>query len=131
MGMLGRSPSAGGLIVPDDTSLLYLSWENLREVPESVWDDETSRAYGLVLYVGGFQSGVGDTASVTELNLSREHLGASTNGRGDDRLLNDTLFDGVDDTVFFDATDFTEEDEHLALAVLLVTKEVVDNVDPG
>jgi hypothetical protein len=41
------------------------------------------------------------------------------------------FLDGVDDAVFFDTTDLAEEDEHLALRILFVTQEMVDECRAG
>ena len=68
---------------------------------------------------------------MTELNLGREHLRAGTNGPGDDGLLDDALLDGLDDAVLLDTTDLTEEDEELALGVLLVAEQVVNEGRAG
>lgn len=64
--------------------------------------------------VGALQSGVGHTAGVTEPEVSRQHLGASTDGAGDDGLVNDTLLNGLYNAIFFHATAFAKEDQHLA-----------------
>jgi hypothetical protein len=101
------------------------------QVLESVGNDETGSLHGGVLGVGGLEVRVGHRTGVTELNLGGEHLGAGTDGPGDDGLLDDALLDGVDDSVLFDTSDLSQEDEHLALGVLLVTEQVVDKGGTG
>lgn len=68
---------------------------------------------------------------MTELHLRGEHLGTSTDGPGNDGLLDDTLLDSLDDSVLFSTTNFTQEKEHLALGVGLVSEKVVDEGSAG
>ena len=68
---------------------------------------------------------------MTELDFGSKHLGASTDGPGDDRLLDLAGFDSFDDTVLLNTTDLAEEDEHLALRILLVSHEMIDEGRAG
>lgn len=68
---------------------------------------------------------------MTELNLRSEHLGASTDSPGDNRLGNFTLLDGLDDSVLFGTTNLTEEEEHLALGIGFVSEQVVNERSTG
>lgn len=68
---------------------------------------------------------------MTELNLRGEHLGTSTDGPGNNGLLDDTLLDGLDNSVLFSTTDLTQEKEHPALGVGLVSEKVVDEGSTG
>src|SRR6266576_3729624 len=63
---------------------------------------------------------------MAELNLCREHLRAGSNSPSDNRLLDLALLDCIDNTVFLDATDLAKEDEQLALRILLVSEQVID-----
>jgi len=63
---------------------------------------------------------------VAELHLGGEHLRASTNGPGNDRLLDLARLDSLDDTILLDTTDFTKQDEHLAVRVRLIAEEMID-----
>jgi hypothetical protein len=105
--------------------------ERLRELLKGVGNDEASLFHGLVLLVGRLERRVGHRTGVSELDLGREHLGASTDGPGDDGLLDGSVLDGLDDSVLLGSTDLSEEDEHLALRVLLVSEEVVDEGRSG
>ena len=58
-------------------------------------------------------------------------VGAGTDGPGDDGLLDLAALDSLDDAVFFNTTDFTEEDEHLALGVGLVAEEMINEGGSG
>jgi len=105
--------------------------EDLRKVFEGRRNDESSSTHGVVLGFSSFEVRVGHGTCVTELNVGSEHLGASSDSPGDDRLLDLTRLDSFDDTVLFDTTDFSEEDEHLAVGVSLVSKEMVDEGSSG
>src|SRR6266849_926278 len=63
---------------------------------------------------------------MAKLNLCREHLRAGSNSPSDDRLLDLALLDCLDNTVLLDATDLAEKDEQLALRILLVSEQVID-----
>ena len=102
--------------------LLEDAWELL----EGIRDDKAGIPHRPVLCIGGLEVAVGHTAGVTELNFGGEHLGAGTDGPGDDGLLDLAALDSLDDAIFFNTTDFTEEDEHLALGVGLVAEEMID-----
>jgi hypothetical protein len=68
---------------------------------------------------------------VAELDFCREHGGASTNGPGDNGFFDRAVLDGLDDTVLFDSTNFTEKDEDLDVGVGLVAKKMVDKGRSG
>lgn len=68
---------------------------------------------------------------MTELHLRREHLGASTDGPGNNRLGDLALLDGLDDSVLLGTTDLTKKQEQLALWVGLVTEQVIDERGTG
>ena len=105
--------------------------EDLRKVFEGRRNDESSSTHGVVLGFSSFEVRVGHGTSVTELNVGSEHFGASSDSPGDDRLLDLSRLDSFDDTVLFDTTDFSEKDEHLAVGVSLVSKEMVDEGSSG
>ena len=105
--------------------------EDLRKVFEGRRNDESSSTHGVVLGFSSFEVRVGHGTCVTELNVGGEHFGASSDSPGDDRLLDLSRLDSFDDTVLFDTTDFSEKDEHLAVGVSLVSKEMVDEGSSG
>lgn len=105
--------------------------EDRGHVLKGVGDEKTGLAHDLVLHGSGLELRVGQRTGVTELNLGLEHAGASANGPGDNGLGNDALLDGLDDLVLLNTTDFTEQDENLALGVILVAEHVVDEGGSG
>ncbi len=74
---------------------------------------------------------VGKRTGVAKLHLGLEHARAGTNGPGNDGLGDDAPLDRVDDLVFLDTTDLTEEHENLALGIGLVPQEMVDESSTG
>lgn len=106
--------------------LLVDGGEELWEVLKGLWNVESSLLHGLVLVGSGLELGVCERSSVTELNLSLEHAGASSNGPGDNWLGDDTLLDGLNDTVLLNASNLTEQQEDLAVWIGLVSEKVVD-----
>lgn len=68
---------------------------------------------------------------MTELDLSLEHAGASTNSPSDNGLGDDALLHGINDLVFLNTTDLTEQDKDLALGIGLVSQHVVDEGSSG
>lgn len=100
--------------------------QDLGHVLEGVGNVEAGIAHGLVLGGGGLKLRVGERAGVTKLNLSLEHAGAGTNCPSNNGLGDDALLDGLNDLVFLNTTDFTEQDENLALRVGLVAQHVVN-----
>jgi len=123
------------LLLDDDGSVVDKGivgrLEDVGEILEGVGDDESSSPHGLVLLVGGLESRVGHRSSVSELNLGGEHLGAGSDGPGDDGLLDGSVLDSFDDSVLLDSSNLSEKDEHLALGILLVSKKVVDERGSG
>ena len=61
---------------------------------------------------------------LTKLNLSHVHLGTSADSPCNNGFLDDDL-DGLNDTVFFDATNISKY-EHLTFMVSFITEEVID-----
>ena len=118
----------------DDTGadeLLVCGLEGLGEVLEGVGDDEASGLHGAVLGIGSLHVGVGHGTGVTELHLGGEHLGTSTDSPSNDGLLDLALLDSLDDSVLLGTTDLTEQQEHLAARVGLVSEQVVDERGTG
>jgi hypothetical protein len=105
--------------------------EELGKLFERVGNVDTGLSHGLVLVHSGLKLGVGRGTSVTKLNLSLEHAGASTDGPGDNRLGNGAVLYGFNDTVLLNTTDLTEQEEDLAIRIGLVTQEVVDKSGTG
>lgn len=68
---------------------------------------------------------------MTELNLRSKHLGTSTDGPGNDGLLDDTLLDSLDDSVLFSTTNLTQKKKHLALGIGFVSEKMVDEGGTG
>ena len=54
--------------------------------------------------------------------LPREDVDTGINDPGDNGFLRDTFLDSVSDLVFFEAIDFSEKNQHLAVRVLLGTQ---------
>ena len=106
--------------------LLVDGREELWEVLKGLWNVESGLLHGLVLVGSGLELRVSERSGVTELNLRLEHAGASSDGPGDDWLGDDTLFDGLNDTVLLDTSNFTEQQEDLAVWVGLISEKVVD-----
>lgn len=100
--------------------LVYLS-EGLWELLKGLWNVESGILHGLVLGLGSLELRVGERTGVTELNLSLEHAGASTDGPGDNWLCDLSALDGLNDTVLFDTTDLTEKDKDLAVGISLIS----------
>lgn len=109
---LGLDGAAGDQVLVDLA-------QQLRHVLEGVGNVNASFTHGLVLGNGGLQVRVGGGTSVTELDLGLEHASASTNGPSNDGLGDGTILDGLNDTVLLDTTDFTEQQEDLALRLVL------------
>lgn len=105
--------------------------QQLRHVLEGVGNVNASFTHGLVLGNGGLQVRVGRGTSMAELDLSLEHAGAGTNGPSNDGLGDSTVLDGLNDTVLLDTTDFTEQQEDLALRLVLEAEQVVDESGTG
>lgn len=105
--------------------------EDSRKFLEGIGNNETSGPHSTVLSISGLHVTVGHGTSVAELHLGGEHLGASTNSPGDDRLGNLASPDGLDDTIFLNTPNFTKKDKHLALRIGLVAEEVVDEGRTG
>lgn len=63
---------------------------------------------------------------MTELHLSLEHAGAGTDRPGHDGLGDLASLDGLNDAVLLNTTDLTEQDQDLALRLVLVAHQMVD-----
>lgn len=100
--------------------------EHAGHVLKGLGNVDTSLPHGLVLSNSGLQVGVGRSTSVTELDLRLEHAGASTNSPGNNGLGDGAVLDGLDDTVLLNTTDFAEQHKDLALRLVLVTQQMVD-----
>ena len=96
------------------------------QVLEGVGNNESGGFHRGILRIGSLHIRVGHRTRVAELHLCGEHLCASTDGPSNDRFLDLPRLDGLNDTVLFNTTDFTKQDEHLALGVRLVAKEMVN-----
>lgn len=130
-GDLGDNGLWGG----DNVALLDLGivhlLEELGQVLEGLGDVDTSLAHGVVLVDSSLELGVGRGTGVTELDLSLEHAGASSDSPSNDGLGDDTLLDSLNHTVLLNTTDLTEQDEDLALGLGLVAEQVVNEGGTG
>src|SRR5271155_753007 len=63
---------------------------------------------------------------MTKLHLSLEHAGTGSDSPGNNWLGNDAVLDRFDDTVLFNTTDFSEQQENLALRIGLVSQQVIN-----
>jgi len=66
---------------------------------------------------------------LTKLNLSHVHLGTSVDSPCNNEFLDDVLLDGLNDTVFFDVTNFSKY-EYLTFRVSFIAEEVMWSQSP-
>jgi hypothetical protein len=130
-GDLGYSGLGLGL----DSSLLEELLVDLRKsvghLLEGLRYVDTSFPHGLVLGRGSLELRVGERTSVTELHLSLEQAGDGTDGPRNNGLGDLARLHCLNHAVFLNTTDFTEQDDDLAVRVRLVSEDVVDKRGTG
>jgi len=108
----------------DKTMILILN--GIRHLVERLRHDDSRGFHGSILGHGGFHVTTGLGAGMAELHIERELSGAGTDTPCNYGLLDKTLLDRVDDFVFINTTNLTQQQKHLDVRVGFITQHVVD-----
>mmetsp|Transcript_70292 Transcript_70292/g.86250 ORF Transcript_70292/g.86250 Transcript_70292/m.86250 type:complete len:234 (-) Transcript_70292:1264-1965(-) len=99
--------------------------DHVWQLVEGVWDEKTGFFHCLVFCCGGLHVTSSLSTSVSKLHLCGEAGSASANAPSNHWFCDAALLLGLNEVVLIQATDFTQQKQHLGLGVVLVSQEVV------